>query len=105
MATELRRRQGDLATAREMVDETTGVDRDFARDEVAAAEAEIERLGAALQLLLLPRDPNDDRGVIVEIRGAEGGEEANLFARDLFGMYQGYAGRQGWKLGPRTPPS
>jgi peptide chain release factor 1 len=98
VATELRRRQGDLATAREMVDETTGDDRDFARDEVAAAEAEIERLGAALRLLLLPRDPNDDRGVIVEIRGAEGGEEANLFARDLFGMYQGFAARQRWSL-------
>ena len=43
-------------------------------------------------------DPNDDRNVIVEIRGAEGGEEANLFARDLFQMYQGFAQRQGWKL-------
>jgi peptide chain release factor 1 len=48
--------------------------------------------------LLLPRDPNDDRNVIVEIRGAEGGEEANLFARDLFQMYQGFAQRMGWKL-------
>jgi peptide chain release factor 1 len=98
VATALRRRQGDLATAREMIDETTGDDRDFARDEVAAAEADIERLGQELQLLLLPRDPNDDRGVIVEIRGAEGGEEANLFARDLFGMYQGFAARHSWSL-------
>ena len=49
-------------------------------------------------LLLLPKDPNDGKNVIVEIRGAEGGEEANLFARDLFEMYQGYAGRMGWKL-------
>ena len=47
-------------------------------------------------MLLLPKDPNDDRNVIVEIRGAEGGEEANLFARDLFEMYQAYAGRLGW---------
>jgi peptide chain release factor 1 len=94
----LRRRRDDLGAARELVAETTGDDRDFARQEVAEAEAEIERLERELQLLLLPKDPNEGRGVIVEIRGAEGGEEANLFARDLFGMYEGFAGRQGWKL-------
>jgi len=94
----LRRRRGDLATAVELAAETTGDDRDFARAEIAAAEADIERLTAELQLLLLPTDPNADRGVIVEIRGAEGGEEANLFARDLYGMYEGFAARQGWKL-------
>jgi peptide chain release factor 1 len=49
-------------------------------------------------LLLAPRDPNDGRNVIVEIRGAEGGEEANLFARDLFEMYRRYAERRGWRL-------
>ncbi|HRE03743.1 MAG TPA: PCRF domain-containing protein, partial [Ilumatobacteraceae bacterium] len=48
--------------------------------------------------MLLPRDPNDGRAVIVEIRGAEGGEEANLFARDLYEMYVGYAAQQGWKV-------
>jgi peptide chain release factor 1 len=97
-AVALRRRRGDLATAEEMAAETTGADRDFAREEAAAAEADIERLTGELQVLLLPKDPNDDRGVIVEIRGAEGGEEANLFARDLFGMYEGFAARMGWKL-------
>src|SRR5256885_12825928 len=51
-----------------------------------------------LKVLLLPHDPNEGKDVIVEIRGAEGGEEANLFARDLFEMYQGYATRMGWKL-------
>ena len=49
-------------------------------------------------MLLLPKDPNDDKNVIVEIRGAEGGEEANLFAKDLFDMYQRYADRTGWKI-------
>jgi peptide chain release factor 1 len=97
-AAELRRRRDDLATAKAMEAESTGDDRDFARDERAAAEADIERLEQALRLLLLPKDPNEGRDVIVEIRGAEGGEEANLFARDLFTMYQGFAGRQGWKL-------
>ncbi len=68
------------------------------RDEIDAAEAAIERLDEEIKLLLLPKDPNDGRNVIVEIRGAEGGEEANLFARDLFEMYKGYATRAGWKL-------
>src|SRR3546814_591891 len=51
-----------------------------------------------MKLLRLPKDPNEGRNVIVEIRGAEGGEEANLFAKDLFEMYQGFAGRMGWNL-------
>src|SRR5205809_646702 len=59
---------------------------------------DIERLTATLRLLLMPKDPNEGKNVIVEIRGAEGGEEANLFARDLFEMYQGYSGRMGWRL-------
>jgi len=97
-AHELRQREGDLEAAKEMLTELDGDDREEMRGEVSGAEADIERLEAALKLLLLPRDPNDEKDVIVEIRGAEGGEEANLFARDLFEMYQGYAGRMGWKL-------
>ena len=81
-----------------MFAEATGDDRELMRDEVAAAEADLEELEEQLKVLLLPKDPNDGKDVIVEIRGAEGGEEANLFARDLFQMYQGYALRQGWKL-------
>ena len=56
------------------------------------------RLEEQLRLLLIPTDPNDGKAVIVEIRGAEGGEEANLFARDLFQMYQAYAVRMGWAV-------
>jgi peptide chain release factor 1 len=97
-ATELRERTGDLEAAKEMLTELEGADREEMRGEVTAAEADIERLDAHLKVLLLPRDPNDDKSVIVEVRGAEGGEEANLFARDLFEMYQGYATRMGWKL-------
>jgi peptide chain release factor 1 len=95
---ELRQRMDDAATAREMLGELSGEDREIIRAEVSAADADVERLTAELELLLLPKDPNDDRNVIVELRGAEGGEEANLFARDLFEMYQAYAGRLGWKL-------
>ena len=95
---ELRQRQEDLVTAREMLSSASGDDRELLRDEVVDAETAIARLTDELRLLLLPKDPNDERNVIVEIRGAEGGEEANLFARDLFEMYRGFAGRQGWKV-------
>ena len=97
-ARELRQRTDDLETAKEMLSGLDGDDREVMRAEVSEAEADIERLEAALKLLLLPADPNDGKNVIVEIRGAEGGEEANLFARDLFEMYQAYAARMGWKL-------
>ena len=97
-ARQLRARVGDAATAREMIGELSGDDREMIRTELAEAEADVDRLTAELEMLLLPKDPNEGRNVIVEIRGAEGGEEANLFARDLFAMYQGYASRQGWKL-------
>ncbi len=93
---ELRARIEDLGAAREMVTDSTGDDRDSMRVEAEDAEADIARLTGALEFLLLPKDPNQDRNVIVEIRGAEGGEEANLFARDLFEMYQAYAARLGW---------
>jgi len=91
-------RAADLQAARELAAETTGEDRDAMRAEVAAAEADLEQLTEELTLLLLPKDPNEGKDVIVEIRGAEGGEEANLFARDLFQMYQAHAARKGWKL-------
>ena len=95
---QLRRRREDLDTAREMLTESAGEERDLAREEIDAAEADIEALTTQLRLLLLPKDPNEGRNVIVEIRGAEGGEEANLFARDLFEMYRGFATRKGWSL-------
>ena len=95
---ELARRRGDLDAAREMLTDLDGDDREEMRAEVVGAEADVARLEEEIRLLLLPKDPNEGKNVIVEIRGAEGGEEANLFARDLFEMYQGYAGRMGWKL-------
>ena len=88
----------DLQAAAEMVAESTGDDRDAMAAEVSTAEATIARLEEELKLLLLPRDPNDDKNVIIEVRGAEGGEEANLFAKDLFDMYVHYAENRGWKL-------
>ena len=95
---ELRGATDDLATAREMLTEADGADRELLRAEVEAAEASIAWLEEDVRVLLLPKDPNDGRAVIVELRGAEGGEEANLFARDLFEMYRAYAGRNGWRF-------
>ncbi len=88
----------DLATAKEMFNESAGEDRELWRDEVNTAEARLEELQLEIETLLLPRDPNDGRNVILEIRGAEGGEEANLFAADLAEMYRRYAAQRGWKL-------
>jgi peptide chain release factor 1 len=95
---ELRQAREDLPTAREMLTELSGDDREQMRAEVDELEARIARLEEELKVLLLPRDPNADRNVIVEIRGAEGGEEANLFARDLFEMYRSFASRHGWSF-------
>jgi peptide chain release factor 1 len=92
-----RQARGDLAAAKEMLDGSSGDDREMLRHEITEAEATIARLDEELKVLLLPRDPNDGRRVIVEIRGAEGGEEANLWAKDLFDMYLAYATRQGWR--------
>src|SRR6476646_3031079 len=86
-----------VAEAKEMLGDSSGEDREFWRSLVEENEATIARLEDELKVLLLPRDPNDEKNVIVEIRGAEGGEEANLFAKDLFEMYQRYAQRMGWK--------
>ena len=72
--------------------------RDRAQDELAEAKEELEQLKEKLTILLLPRDPNDSRNVILEIRGGVGGEESALFAHSLLRMYTMYAESRGWKL-------
>ncbi len=77
-----------------------GLDRDFkelVEEQYHSAKEQIEILSEEMKLLLLPRDPNDDKNVIVEIRGGAGGEEAALFANSLFRMYSMYAEARGWK--------
>jgi peptide chain release factor 1 len=92
-------RVGDLDAARELLGVADRPDeREMAEAEIAEAEAELDRLESELRELLLPRDPHAGRAVIVEIRGAEGGEEANLFAGDLHNMYVAYAARRRWKV-------
>lgn len=72
--------------------------KELAQEEYAAAKAEKERLEREIKILLLPKDPNDSKNVIMEIRGGVGGEEGMLFAADLFRMYSMYAERRGWKI-------
>ena len=88
----------DLGEAREMLSEADQGDRDELRPMIDELEKLIAGLEDQLRVLLLPQDPNDSRNVILEIRGAAGGEEANLFARDLFDMYVAFAKRQGWRF-------
>ena len=88
----------DLASAEEMMTEDDAEMREMAQEEMKAAKQEIERLEAELQILLLPRDPNDDRNCFLEIRAGAGGDEAAIFAGDLFRMYSRYAEAKGWRL-------
>jgi len=94
----LQQAEADAQTAREMLEDASADDRELLKAELDQSLADAEGLEQELRLLLVPSDPNDGRNVIVEIRGAEGGEEANLFARDLFEMYRRYAERRNWKL-------
>jgi peptide chain release factor 1 len=88
----------DLAGARQLRNAEADEDmRDLAREEVTILEAEEARLLDELKVLLLPRDPNDDRSVIVEVRAGAGGDEAALFAGDLLRMYLRYAERHGYR--------
>ena len=72
--------------------------RELAAEEIPVLDEERERLEASINLLLLPKDPNDERDTILEIRSGTGGEEAALFAADLFRMYSRYAETQRWKV-------
>jgi peptide chain release factor 1 len=89
----------DLASAKQMADAETDPElREMARDEARQLEAREAEVEQAIKILLLPRDPSDGKNAIVEIRGGTGGDEAALFAGDLYRMYSRYAERQGWKL-------
>ncbi len=84
--------------ARDLLEASDGEMRQMARDELETLEEETEDLERNLQKLLLPRDPNDERNIFLEIRAGTGGQEAGLFAGDLLRMYARYAERRGWKV-------
>lgn len=86
----------DISSAEEMInDKELG---EFAKEELKTLEEQKEQLLKDIEIILLPKDPNDGKNVIIEIRGAAGGDEANIFAGDLFRMYSKYAEKQGWKI-------
>ena len=88
----------DIAGAEELVRTGDPEMRELAQEELATRTAERDRVVEELKFLLIPKDPNDEKNVILEIRAGEGGAEGALFAADLFRMYQRYAAKQGWKL-------
>src|SRR5574344_2151582 len=86
----------DIADTKEMVKDLEL--QEMAREELEKLENEKTELESRIEVLLLPKDPNDDKNIIVEIRGAAGGDEGNIFAGDLFRMYTRYAEHMGWKI-------
>ena len=88
----------DLEEAKLMANESDPELSEMGKEEASRLETLLEQTLAEIKELLLPRDPNDDKNIIVEIRGAAGGDEANIFAGDLFRMYTRYAEAQGWKI-------
>ncbi len=103
MARAMQAAEVELAEARALVADLSGGDGDaemraLAEEECETLESRIADLGQRLRLLLLPRDAADDRGAILEVRAGTGGDEAGLFAGDLFRMYERYAAKHGWKV-------
>jgi len=86
----------DIESAKEMVkDPELG---EFAKEELSSLEIQKEEMEKQIEIILLPKDPNDGKNVIVEIRGAAGGDEGNIFAGDLYRMYTKYSENEGWKI-------
>lgn len=90
--------QENFATAEEMLKDDDPEMREMAQDEYKSAKQAVEELTHALQILLLPKDKNDDNNCFVEIRAGAGGDEAAIFAGDLFRMYSRYCEKQGWRI-------
>ncbi len=95
---ELKQVRQDLAEARQMLNESDPDLRTMAQEEIAALEPRAAALEQELKILLLPRDPNDEKNVILEIRAGTGGDEASLFAAEMFRMYTRFAEQHRWKV-------
>jgi len=95
---EYRQVEEHLAGTRELLRDADADMREMARTEIPELESQREKLQQQVNLLLLPKDPRDEKNVILEIRAGTGGEEAALFAADLFRMYSRFADRQGWRV-------
>jgi len=88
----------ELASNKELLLEKDAELSQMAREEMRRIEPELEAVTKALQVLLLPRDPNDDKNILIEVRAGAGGDEAALFCGEIFRMYQRFAEKQGWKV-------
>ena len=96
---EYKQTKEDIEAAKEILDTSSDEEfRELAKMELSEKEAEMENIQSELKILMLPKDPNDDKNVIVEIRGGAGGDEAALFAGVLFRMYSMYASARRWKV-------
>ena len=96
--TELKRLEADIEDLKEMAKDSDPDLREMAELELVQSQEKIEQIIEEIKILLIPKDPNDEKNVIVEIRGAAGGDEGNIFAGDLFRMYSKYAESKGWKI-------
>ena len=92
------RAQAQLAEARDVAASGDPEMQALAQEEITALQGDLARIEADIRVLLVPKDPNDDRNILLEIRAGTGGDEAALFAADLFRMYSRYAERRGWKV-------
>ncbi|MGH9666046.1 MAG: PCRF domain-containing protein, partial [Bryobacteraceae bacterium] len=95
---EWKKADSDLREARGMLSESDADLRQMAADEVARLEPELRRLEDELKILLLPKDPNDEKDVVLEIRAGTGGDEATLFAAEIFRMYSRFAESMRWRV-------
>ena len=95
---ELTQLERDIEDLKEMSKDSDPDLREMAEIELVSSQERIEKIIEEIKILLIPKDPNDEKNVIVEIRGAAGGDEGNIFAGDLFRMYSKYAESRGWKI-------
>lgn len=95
---ELKRVRAEIASSRALLEEKDAELREMARMELEVLEPQVPELEQRLRVLLLPRDPNDDKNIILEIRAGAGGDESSLFAADLLRMYTRYAQTMGWRV-------
>ncbi len=88
----------NIETSKELLNEGDEDLKELAREDIQTSRERLHQLESALKMLLMPKDPNDDRNIILEVRAGTGGEEAGLFAADLFKMYTKFAETRGWKV-------
>jgi peptide chain release factor 1 len=90
--------QSDVESSKELLNDSDAEMRAFAKEEITRLETQIAELTKQLNFLLLPKDPNDDKNVVLEVRAGAGGDEAGLFAAEMFRMYERYAAKRNWRV-------